>query len=79
MTGAARALFVKHTRAQGEWCSQNPSETRILMQSFALSPMVFHKLHPSSLVIIPTITRNSQILDISTDNCAVQLSMNLAS
>ena len=57
MNGTARALFVKHLRAQGEWCSQNPS----------------------SPVIIPIITWNSQILNISTKNCAAQLSLNLAS
>ena len=29
LTVAAWALFVKHPRAQGEWCSQNPSEARV--------------------------------------------------
>ena len=48
----------------GEWCSQNPSE------SFALSPRVLHKQRPRRPVIIPIVTRNLQILDISTENCA---------
>ena len=79
MTGSAWALFVKPRKAQGEWCSQNPSEVRVLTWSFALNPKVLHKQRPSSPVIIPIITRNSQILEISNENCAAQLSLILAS
>ena len=50
---AARVLFVQHPREQGEWCSQNPS--------------VLDEQHPSRPVIIPIITRNSQIRDIFTE------------
>ena len=30
MTGAARVLFVKHPKAQGEWLIQNPSEAKVM-------------------------------------------------
>ena len=53
---AARVLFVQHPREQGEWCSQNPSAARVLDEQ-----------HPSRPVIIPIITRNSQIRDIFTE------------
>ena len=63
---AARVLFVQHPRAQGEWCSQNPSVVRVLTLSFALLPRVLGEQHPITPVIIPIITRNSQIRDIFT-------------
>ena len=64
---AARVLFVQHPREQGEWCSQNPSVARVLTSSFALLPRVLDEQHPSRPVIIPIITRNSQIRDIFTE------------
>ena len=55
---AARVLFVQHPREQGEWLRQNP---------FALLLRVLDEQHPSRPVIIPIITRNSQIRDICTE------------
>ena len=55
---AARVLFAKHPREQGELCSQNPSVERVLTLSFALLPRVLDEQHPSKPVNIPIITRN---------------------
>ena len=64
---AARVLFVQHPREQGEWLRQNPRYARVLTASFALLPRVLDEQHPRSPVIIPIITRNSQIRDIFTE------------
>ena len=50
---AARVLFIRHPREQGEWLRQNPCYAPVFNVSFALLRRVLDKQHPHSPVIIP--------------------------